>query len=75
MQLLGLALILCILLSLLIAFGGPMLRKLLPKDHRLQRYLTDAALETALVFVQRNWRKVFGWGLLLVLSVITIVYS
>ena len=64
-----------IFLSVVVAFGGPILRRLLAKDHVLQKYLTDDALESALGWIARNKGQIAGGLLLATFTVITIVYS
>jgi hypothetical protein len=68
-------LLILIFLSVAIAFGGPLLRRILAKDHPLQRHLTDEELNRALGWVVRNRSKIAGWLLVSIFTLLTLVYS
>jgi hypothetical protein len=68
-------LLILIFLSVVIAFGGPLLRRILAKDHPLQRHLSDDAINRALAWVARNKGKIAGWLLITTFTILTLVYS
>ena len=61
--------------SLVIVFGGSLLRKLLPSNHVLQKYLTDDAIEKYLAWIMRNGKYVLGGLLMLTFVTLTFIYS
>ncbi len=68
-------LVILIFLSVAIAFGGPLLRRILADDHPLQKHLTDEAINAALGWVARNRNKIAGWLLITIFTLLTLIYS
>ena len=68
-------LIFIIVLSLVIVFGGVLLRKFLPSNHTFQKYLTDNAIENYLAWIFRNGKYVLGGLLMATFVILTFVYS
>ena len=68
-------LLLLIFLFIFIGFGAPLIRRVLPKDHYLQKYLTEQRIESALAWLSHNKSKLAGWLLIVVFTLITLVYS
>jgi hypothetical protein len=72
---LPLLLLLLILVVVSVVVGGAILKRMLPKYHPAQKYLSDDAIETALAWIFRNFRKMAAWALILTFSILTLVYS
>jgi hypothetical protein len=68
-------LIFIIVSSLVIVFGGVLLRKFLPSNHAFQKYLTDNVIENYLAWIMRNGKYVLGGLLMATFVILTFVYS
>ena len=56
-------------------FGAGILRSVLSKDHPLQAVLSEEVVSSAITWLWKNWRMLFGCALMAAFVVITIIYS